>query len=97
MRLATLAAAQTELEKARDYYLEHATPRIAGAFANAYEHSAIRILKYPLVGVLRSRQQRALPFQHFPYSIIYRVVADIIIVTAVAHQRRRPGYWDGQH
>jgi plasmid stabilization system protein ParE len=93
MKLIILDAAQTELEEARDYYLEHATPRIATAFAVEFEQSVIRLMEYPLLGSPRSRQQRALPFRHFPYSIIYRIVSDTIIVTAVAHQRRRPAYW----
>ena len=32
----------------------------------------------------------------FPYSILYRMDKDEIIVVAVAHQRRRPGYWRGR-
>ena len=96
MKLIVLDAAQAELEEARDYYLEHATSRIAAAFAGEYEQGVIRLLEFPLVGAPRSRQQRALPLRHFPYSIIYRIVADTIIVSAVAHRRRRPGYWSGR-
>lgn len=96
MKLIVLDAAQTELEEARDYYLEHTTPRIAAAFAGEFEQSVIRLLEYPLIGSPRSGQQRALPFRHFPYSIMYRIVSDTIIVSAVAHQRRRPGYWSGR-
>ena len=96
MKLIVLDAAQAELEEARDYYLEHATPRIAAAFAGEYEQSVIRLLEYPLVGSPKSRQHRSLPLRHFPYSIIYRIVADTIVVSAVAHQRRRPGYWSGR-
>ncbi len=29
----------------------------------------------------------------FPYSIIFRVDSDRIYVIAVAHAKRRPGYW----
>lgn len=31
--------------------------------------------------------------RRFPYLIIYRVVATAIQIIAVAHGRRRPGYW----
>lgn len=31
--------------------------------------------------------------RRFPFSIIYAVEAEIIVVVAVAHHRRRPGYW----
>ena len=55
MKLIVLDAAQAELEEARDYYLEHATPRIAAAFVGEYEQSVIRLLEYPLVGASKSR------------------------------------------
>ena len=32
-------------------------------------------------------------FRRFPYSVIYRVIETAIQVLAVAHGRRRPGYW----
>ena len=55
MKLIARDAAQAEFEEARDYYLEHATPRIAAAFAGEYEQSVIRLLEYPLVGASKSR------------------------------------------
>ena len=30
---------------------------------------------------------------NFPFSIVYRVHQDAMQVVAVAHHRRRPGYW----
>ena len=32
----------------------------------------------------------------YPYSLIYRIVAEGVQVIAVAHSRRRPGYWSGR-
>src|SRR5262249_40987999 len=29
----------------------------------------------------------------FPYSVFYEVRPDEVLILAVAHQRRRPGYW----
>lgn len=96
MKLVVLDVAQTELEEARDYYLQHASPRIAAAFVSEYERSARRIMEYPLVGSLLSHRQRVLPLRSFPYSIIYRVGTEVIVVYAIAHQRRRPGFWRGR-
>jgi plasmid stabilization system protein ParE len=31
--------------------------------------------------------------RRFPYSVFYRVDANQVIVIAVAHAHRRPGYW----
>jgi hypothetical protein len=29
----------------------------------------------------------------FPYALLYTVERDLIVVLAVMHHRRRPGYW----
>lgn len=32
-------------------------------------------------------------FKHFPYTVMYEVIDRNVTVFAIAHQRRRPGYW----
>lgn len=96
MKLIVLDAAQAELEEAQAYYLQHATPGIAAAFVADYEHSARRILQFPQVGTSISRHLQLLPMRHFPYSIIYQASAESVTIRAVAHQRRRFGYWAGR-
>jgi plasmid stabilization system protein ParE len=36
---------------------------------------------------------RRIRLPHFPYLVIFRAVGDSLEVIAVAHGRRRPGYW----
>lgn len=31
--------------------------------------------------------------RHFPYTVFYEILGNTVTVLAVAHQRRRPGYW----
>jgi plasmid stabilization system protein ParE len=31
--------------------------------------------------------------KHYPYTVTYEVIAQKVTVFAIAHQRRRPGYW----
>jgi hypothetical protein len=31
--------------------------------------------------------------QRFPFSVVYLDDADLVIIVAVAHRKRRPGYW----
>ncbi|PKM43377.1 MAG: hypothetical protein CVV03_08590 [Firmicutes bacterium HGW-Firmicutes-8] len=33
---------------------------------------------------------------HFPYSLLYAVESELIVIVAVAHQKRRPRYWKGR-
>lgn len=96
MKLIVLNAAQAELEEAQAYYLQHATPRIAAAFVADYQNSVGRLFEFPLTGTPISKCLRILPLRHFPYSIIYQVSNALITIRAVAHQRRRPGYWGGR-
>jgi plasmid stabilization system protein ParE len=96
MKLIVLDAAQAELEEAQAYYLQHATPGIVAAFVADYENGARRLLRFPQAGTSVSQRLRALPLRHFPYSIIYHATAEAITIRAVAHQRRRPGYWGGR-
>ena len=37
--------------------------------------------------------KRRLIVRKFPYSIIYEIINDEIVILAVAHGRRRPYYW----
>jgi len=34
--------------------------------------------------------------QRFPFNVLYRVVSGAVQILAVAHHRRRPGYWMGR-
>jgi plasmid stabilization system protein ParE len=96
MKLIVLDAAQAELEEAQAYYLQCAPAGIAAAFVTDYEKSVRRILEFPRAGTLISKQLRIQRMRHFPYSIIYQACAELVTVHAVAHQRRRFGYWAGR-
>jgi hypothetical protein len=34
--------------------------------------------------------------QRFPFNVLYRVAGGAVQILAVAHHRRRPGYWLGR-
>ena len=36
---------------------------------------------------------RARVLGKYPYTLMYRVKGDEVLIVAVAHQKRRPGYW----
>jgi plasmid stabilization system protein ParE len=36
---------------------------------------------------------RRLVMQRFPFSVVYLDEPDFVIIVAVAHSKRRPGYW----
>jgi plasmid stabilization system protein ParE len=36
---------------------------------------------------------RSRVLEKYPYTLFYRVAAEEVLIVAVAHQKRRPGYW----
>lgn len=96
MKVVFLKAAQAELNAAVDYYTDHASERVAESFLQDALHTHQRLIEYPEIGKPISKRLRALAFKHFPYFLIYRLSTDTISIHAVAHQRRRPGYWGGR-
>jgi plasmid stabilization system protein ParE len=51
-----------------------------------------RILAAPAVGT-PVQSARRVPVPGFPYSVFYRIRGEELLVVAVAHHRRRSGYW----
>ena len=96
MKIVFLKSAQTEFDDAVDYYIEHASTRVAEAFVLDVQHARQRLVERPKIGSTISTRLRILHLRHFPFSIIYRFSADAITIHAVAHQRRRPEYWSGR-
>jgi plasmid stabilization system protein ParE len=92
MKVVVLASAEQDLSEAAAYYLEHASVRIAQAFADEFRHATVLLADYPESGMSVSDNQRVMQFRRFPYSIIYRAAADSVVIRAVAHHRRKPRY-----
>ncbi len=51
------------------------------------------LVEKPLVGEPVGKSFRRFPLRRFPFALIYRVEDDRLRILAVAHRRRRPGYW----
>lgn len=51
------------------------------------------IREYPEMGTPNSAGTRRVKVYRFPFSLIYRVQAEQIVLVALAHHRRKPEYW----
>lgn len=96
MKLVWQRQARAELREAGRYYLDHAGINVVTKFSDAIKTTATRLLHFPEMGVRVEHGARRMPLHDFPYSLIYRVKPDAIIIVAVANQSRRPGYWAGR-
>jgi plasmid stabilization system protein ParE len=88
-------AAADEAEAAVRWYNER-VPGLGGDFRLELFAGIERIREQPHVWPFSAYDQRARRFllARFPYSIVYLAGNDdIVTVVAVAHAKRRPGYW----
>jgi len=52
-----------------------------------------QVLEYPDSAPVILGGVRGKVILRFPYSLMYRVVDDVVIILAVAHHRQRPEFW----
>ena len=67
-------------------------------FFDAVDAAIRQIVAFPRVGAPVPRVPRDLPVRRlavtrFPYHVVYLETSEAIRILAVAHDRRRPGYW----
>ena len=94
--MSSIPAARDELIEATRYYTEQAGPEVAQAFQQTVVDSVGRVAQFPLTWPRGRRGTRRLILRTFPFAIVYHVNEDRIVVVAVAHLKRRPGYWIGR-
>jgi len=87
-----IAEAQRELRTGVSFY-ERQYPGLGKDFVLEVRRLCRRIVETPLLGTeIRSGVRRRL-VRRFPYAVLYAIENSEILVLAIAHQRRRPGYW----
>lgn len=87
--------AEAELNDAAGFY-ETAAVRLGGDFLTEMERLVALVCAYPDVGREYPSAIRTLPARCFPYTLVYQVLGERIVILAVAHQRREPRYWAGR-
>lgn len=84
-----------DAEHALAWYRERSEIAAHG-FAIALESALQAICDVPHRWPIRNNGCREYVFpSRFPYTLVYRTGAGITVI-AVAHQRRRPGYWQSR-
>lgn len=86
-----LDPARRELLNAIEYYEQQ---NALGAQLLAEFDQIIALLREtPALGPRTDHGARRVLLRRFPYSVIYVVDEKELLIVAVAHQRRKPGYW----
>jgi len=97
VRYRVLMDAKREVVESSEWY-EQEQPGLGGSFVLDYESVIEHMRNFPqtgsLVTGLRLRYEvRQFMFNRFKHSLFTVVLPDELVVVAVAHQHRRPGYW----
>jgi plasmid stabilization system protein ParE len=81
-----------EAEAALTWYRQR-SPRAAARFLREIEVALEAIAKSPERWPAFGHETRRCLLRRFPFLIVYRELPNVIQVLAIAHGRRRPGYW----
>lgn len=87
--------ADTELEEATAWYIEHAWD-VAERFVAEVGRVAALVVERPTMRAEVEPGVRRALLHGFPYSLVYTVEADRVFVLAVMHMKRHPDYWRGR-
>lgn len=93
MKLVVAPDAVAELQDAAAFYMLKANVELGLAFVAEFERTANHVLANPMLGSVFRGNRRRYFLRRFPYSIIYQATTEELRIVAVAHHRRRPGYW----
>ncbi|MGN2392772.1 type II toxin-antitoxin system RelE/ParE family toxin [Pelomicrobium sp. G1] len=85
-------AAAEEVLAAFEWYAERSEAAAEGS-RKELQHAVVAISTAPTRWPRYAACTRRYVFPRFPYSLIYRLRGDEVEVLAVAHGKRRPGYW----
>jgi len=84
--------AALEYEAAFDWYMERSI-LAASKFAAAVNRAMDMIVEAPQRWPTSCNGTRRFLLQKFPFAIVYRELPTVIQMVAIAHTRRKPGYW----
>ena len=88
--------AQQELIDGAAFYAERAGTELGLTFIDEFEHARDLLSNNPEIGAQWRGSTRRLLLRRFPYNVVYEIGPEEVRVIALAHQRRRPGYWVGR-
>jgi plasmid stabilization system protein ParE len=94
-KVSFLPAAEQDYQEALDWYQTRSV-RAAAGFEAAMEVALQRIADAPESPPLCDDRHRFYVLRRYPYSVIYRVESEDVLVVAVAHARRSPAFWQSR-
>ena len=81
-----------EAEAAKLWYAERSRMAALG-FVNELSHAVEKVAESPNRWPVYENKTRRYIFPRYPFSLVYRLKQDIIEIIAIAHHKKKPGYW----
>lgn len=92
MNIRDSAVAAEELDDALTYYRD-VHPDFAEGFFREVMRAKQLMLQFPHAWKNFGDGLRGFIVRRYPYTIVYRVTGETILILAYAHHKRRRGYW----
>jgi toxin ParE1/3/4 len=92
VKLVVHPLAVREINKTADRYRK-ISREVEVRFTESVAHAFDRARKHPESGEELAAGERRLLLRRFPYKLIYRPRPERVFIVALAHHRRREGYW----
>jgi plasmid stabilization system protein ParE len=92
MRVSFHPAAAAEVERAQAWYEERSVLAAAG-FLQELSRAVQRVRAAPERYPAAEHGTRRILLDQYPFSAFYLVRPEEVFIVAVAHHKRRPGYW----
>ena len=78
-------------------YYQSRLPGLGADYIAEFDAVMARICRNPsMYPTIADPEIHRAGFKRFPFHVIYREMPALIMVLAVAHERRRPSYWAGR-
>lgn len=87
-----IAPAEEEIADAALFY-ESASTGLGLDFLGEVAQVIDRLRKFPEISPIFMDDFRSARLPRFPFNLIYSIELHEILIVAVSHQSRRPGYW----
>ncbi len=92
MKISLLPLAQLELDEAFAWY-EKQVVGLGYEFLDEFDQTVRLIVSFPKMAEKIEVDARRRLLNRFPYGVIYGIDGNTVVVIAVAHLKRKPGYW----
>ncbi|THB64228.1 MAG: type II toxin-antitoxin system RelE/ParE family toxin [Desulfovibrio sp.] len=88
-----LSCAEQEFAEAVAWYNEQ-NPGLGFDFAAEIKRAISRVEQHPEAWTLLSPRTRRIRVSRFPYSLVYQVRGECLLIVAVMHMNRHPQIWE---